>query len=178
MDNYAEFIERIDAASARLGTRRTSLTTTLGILVSLFEQNNTGFQLWNQRRIHADKLLANHTGKPEAYRTLSELSDVALKMEPMFRKRTQRLKERVAVVRERSEEIDRSLNELKRSKLKLETSRVLSQERENLRKAVADLAGTPEVPVVAGTDPGLRGDLDDAREAILLAEALLEVKGH
>ncbi|WP_133185433.1 hypothetical protein [Arthrobacter sp. Bz4] len=117
-----------------------------------------------------------HTNTPNAYKSLTDLQDVARNMETMFRKRTDRINERLAVVQQRCDEIDRSLRELERSKLKLESSRMLHADRENLRKAMADLAGTPEASISEARDPLLRDELGDAREAIALAEALLELK--
>ncbi|WP_247828212.1 hypothetical protein [Arthrobacter antioxidans] len=96
----------------------------------------------------------------------------------MFRTRTEWRSKRVAVVRRRSDEIEKSLTDLARSRLKLETSRMLSRERENLRKVMTDISGSLERSVAADIDPGVREDPNSAREAILLAEALLEVKAN
>jgi prefoldin subunit 5 len=177
-DNYAEFIERLDTAKKNLSARRTALTESLMIVASLSDQNETGLQLWAQRRARADALLARHRGPPEDYGSLSELHDIALKMESMFRNRTDRVGERLAAIQDRCDEIDASLGELQKSRDKLTTSRMLSQARESLNKAVAELSGAAydgAVPPVA--DRGLQEDLRRAREAIILAEALLEVKG-
>ncbi|MBG6225943.1 hypothetical protein IWX63_002526 [Arthrobacter sp. CAN_A2] len=145
---------------------------------AVLAQNSDGLTLWTQRRTRTDALLAKHATNSETQRTLTELRGVASTMEPMFRTRTERLGERVAVVRRRSDEIEESLNDLARSKLKLETSRMLSRERENLRKAMTDVSGTLEQPVAADIDPGVREDLNATHEAIILAEALLEVKAN
>lgn len=177
-DNYAQFIGLLDAATSNLTPRRGLLGGTLEILTLLFNQNNTGLQLWRSRLARASELLAGHSGTPESYSAVSELHDVALRMESMFRIRTQRVGERLAVVQARCAEIDRSLLELEKSKAKLMTARMLSQERENLRRAVSDLDGTPQGGVAAIPDPGLRDALKEAREAIILAEALMEAKGN
>lgn len=177
MDNYGQFIERLDAATAKLTARRESLSETLDILTTLFAQNNTGLGLWEEREARCGELLAARAGHADFYSTLNDLHSVALKMKPMFRTRTQRLGERVAVVRGRRDVIDKSLLELQKSRLKLDSSRMIAEERENLRKAVASIAGAPGDPVVALDDPALRGDLDDAHQAVILAEALLEAKG-
>ena len=47
---------------------------------------------------------------------------------------------------------------------------------ENLNRAIAALAGTSQAATVSTADFGLRNDLNDARRAIAMAEALLEVK--
>lgn len=177
-DNYAQFIGRLDAATTNLTPRRDSLSRALEILTLLFNQDSTGLQLWTERRTRVGDLLARHSGTPEGYGALSELHDVSLKMESMFRTRTLRITERLSAVRERCDEINRSLLELEKSRTKLTTSRMLSQERENLRKAIADLDGTPQGAVASLPDSGVRDALKEARGAITLAEALLEVKGN
>jgi hypothetical protein len=55
---------------------------------------------------------------------------------------------------------------------------MLALERENLRKVAADLSVPAEGISFRFPDPGLRESLREAREAIILAEALLEVKGN
>lgn len=178
MDNYAEFLARLNAASGSLRGRRESLATTLELLTGLFNLNHTGLQLWEQRLRTVTHLVDRHAGEPARKATLVELQEIASKMEPMFRTRTERIEARRSAIRERCAEIDRALRELEKSRLKLNSSRMLAQERENLSRAVTDLAGTPEGPVAAISDSGLREDLQGARRAIILAEALLEVKGN
>ncbi|MDQ0076815.1 hypothetical protein [Arthrobacter oryzae] len=176
MDNYKEFIGRLDAASAKLMVRRNGLDKTFEILTLLFRQNNTGLQLWEDRLSRCAGLLADFAGRPEREAAVMELHEIALKMEPLFRNRTQRVGNRLAVVRTRRDEINKSLAGLEKSKMKLTSSRMLTQERENLSRAIGELAGTADAAAVATPDPSLRNDLQDARHAIILAEALLEAK--
>jgi hypothetical protein len=176
VDNYEEFIGRLDAASAKLTVRRDTLDTTLEILTVLFRQNNAGLQLWEDRLLRCDALLADSAKIPEREAGLIELREIALKMEPLFRNRTQRIDERLTVVRARRDEINKSLAGLEKSRMKLTSSRMLAQERENLSRVIGELVGTPDAAAVVNPDPGLRSDLQDARHAIILAEAILEVK--
>ena len=176
VDNYDEFIGRLDAASAKLKVRRNTLNVILEILALLMRQNTTGLQLWEQRLHVCEELLAGTAGKPKRRTALVELHEVALKMEPLFRNRAQRVDVRLAAVRARCDEINRSLNGLAKSKTKLTSSRMLSQERENLSRAIGELSGTADAAAVVIPDPGLSSDLQDARHAIILAEALLEAK--
>lgn len=176
VDNYEEFIERLDAASAKLTVRRDTLNKTFEILTQLFMQNDTGLRLWEKRLGQCDELLADAAGKPARRAALIELHEIALKMEPLFRNRAQRVDVRLAAVRGRCDEINRSLNGLEKSKIKLTSSRMLSQERENLSRAIGELVGTADAAAVVNPDPGLRSDLQEARHAIILAEALLEAK--
>lgn len=177
-DNYAEFLERLDAAAASLTERRESQDRTLEIVDLLYKQNYTGLRLWEDRRAKVEEVLAGCSADSGTARTLSELRDIAVKMEPMFRTRTARARHRLAVLRGRREEITHSLTELEQSKIKLTSSRMLAQEHENLSRAVADLAGTPGGGIEVLPDVGLREDLKHAREAVILAEALMEVKGN
>jgi len=176
VDNYEEFISRLDAASAKLKVRRNTLNEIVEILALLMRQNTTGLQLWEQRLHVCEELLAGTAGKPKRRTALVELHEVALKMEPLFRNRAQRVDVRLAAVRARCDEINKSLHGLEKSKTKLTSSRMLSQERENLSRAIGELSGTADAAAVVNPDPGLRNDLQDARHAIILAEALLEAK--
>lgn len=177
MDNYEGFIERLDSATANLERRRDLLDRSLDIVLVLFRQNITGLQLWSQRRVLVTDQQDRHTGQAAGYRALSELNDAAVRMEILFRNRTRRIDEHIAVIRERTNVIDKSLVELEKSRAKLHSSRIVSQDRENLNKAIAELSGTPDRAISAVPDAGLRDALQEAREAIIMAEALLEVKG-
>ena len=53
-------------------------------------------------------------------------------MEAMFRGRAQRIQEKLSVMQGRREAIDKSLLELELSRMKLNSSRMLSQDREKL----------------------------------------------
>jgi hypothetical protein len=180
LDNYGEFIARLDAAAAKLSPRQDALATALGAAELLLAQNQTGLELWGQRLALISQLLARHSGTHEArrYSTLGELHDVAAKMERMFTSRTQRIQGVCHSIRARRDQINTSLFELEKSRVKLTSSRMLALERENLRKVADDLAVFPEGTSLGFPDSGLRESLREAREAIILAEALLEVKGN
>lgn len=175
-DNYAQFIAQLDSAAKNLDLRRESLSRSLDLVGLLYKQNEAGLRLWEERRIKVGKLAPRETKSPAKQKALSELLEVAVRMESMFLKRTQRIAEKQATIQGRCDEIKSSLLDLNRSKLKLESSRILSRERENLNRAIAELAGTPQAATVSTADFGLRNDLNDARRAIAMAEALLEVK--
>jgi hypothetical protein len=180
LDNYAKFIARLDAAAGKLIPRREALTTALGAAEMLLSQNQAGLELWGHRRSHISQLMARHSGTHEArrYSTLRELHDVAAKMERMFGSRAQRVEGVCHSIRARRDQINTALFELEKSRVKLASSRTLAQDRENLRK-VADNLSLPEEGISLGfPDPGLRESLREAREAIMMAEALLEVKGN
>ncbi|MCU1515635.1 MAG: hypothetical protein JWQ75_356, partial [Pseudarthrobacter sp.] len=86
LDNYAEFIGRLKAAAAKLTPRRDTLSTALDAAELLLIQNRTGAELWGQRRSRIRQLLEAHATDQYArtYKSLSELHEVALKMEQMF----------------------------------------------------------------------------------------------
>lgn len=178
LDNYAQFIEHLDAASNNLAARRESLNRTLALVGLLFEQNELGLKVWEERRTRVGKLVAKDVKSARQDKALRELLDVAHSMESMFLNRMQRIEGKQAGIQSQHDEISRSLLELARSALKLNSSRMLSRERENLNRAVADLAGTPQGTAFAPADLGLRNDLNEARTAIVQAEALLELKGN
>lgn len=180
LDNYAEFIGRLDAAIRNLLPRLDVLNNALGAAELLVNQNHAGVELWGERLSRLRQLLNRRAADQQSrtYTSLSELHDVAIKMEQMFSSRTQRVRQVCNGIRARRDQINAALFELDKSKLKLDSSRTLALERENLSKIAADLS-IPAEGVSGGVpDPGLRESLREAREAIILAEALLEVKGN
>ncbi|ALV40660.1 hypothetical protein AU252_05325 [Pseudarthrobacter sulfonivorans] len=176
-DNYAQFVEQLTAASKKLQARHDSLNRTLEIVTLLFKQNVLGLSLWEERRIKLSKLVAKDAISMDTANSLRELHDVALRMESMFLLRSQRIDEKKSAVSSHVDEINKSLLDLDRSKLNLLSSRMTMRDREKLNEAVAGVAGTPQGANAASSDPGLRDDLNEARRAMILAEALLELKG-
>lgn len=176
-DNYAQFIEQLTAASKNLQARRASLNRTHELVTMLFNQNVLGLKLWEERRVKLSDLVASETISLDKANSLRELHDVALEMKSMFLLRSQRVEEKKSAIKDRIDEINKSLLDLDRSKIKLHSSRMMMRDRENLSKAIAGVTGTPQGASAASSDPGLRDDLNEARRAIILAEALLELKG-
>lgn len=179
LDNYSEFIGRLETAAGKLTPRRDTLSAALDAAGLLLNQNNAGVELWDQRRTRIRQLLNLHAAKQaRTYRSLSELHEVAQKMEQMFSNRAERVRQVCSGIRARRDQINAALIELDKSKLKLAASRRIAQERENLSKIAADLSVSADNLSFGVPDPGLRDSLREAREAIILAEALLEVKGN
>ncbi|MDQ0679741.1 hypothetical protein QFZ30_003123 [Arthrobacter pascens] len=175
-DNYGEFLVRLDEATEALIRRRESLGTTIDVITRLYEHNLTGVDCWTKRRSDLHELLSEGE-ETELDKARAELEDVVLKMESAFNERTQRLFAKIRQMNGQYLEIEKSLLELQKSSVKLHSSRTLSQERGNLNKAVAGLSGNFSGSPSVNHDIGLRDDLTEAREAIILAEALIEVKG-
>ena len=188
-DSYAAFLARLDAATANLITRAASLDNALKAVSLLVGPYTVALRKWERRRIHVGEQLALHFGTPsgtqaatpsgstQTYTALSELHDTAQKMESMLRARILHLTEKLGVMQGRREAIDKSLLELEVSRAKLHSSRMLSQDRDNLSRALSELAGSTRAAVVV-SDLGLHSDLKEARQAVILAEALMEVKGY
>ena len=176
-DNYDDFLSRLDAATTNLSTRAASLEKAITAVALLLEPIESAVRKWERRRIHVGEHLDRHTGAPQTYTALSELHDVAVKMEAMLRARTQRLGEKLLVMQRRRAAIEKSLLELSMSRVTLNSSRMLWQDREKLSRVFSELAGSAHAagPI---SDLGLVADLKEAREAVILAEALMEVKGH
>ncbi|MEW9872571.1 hypothetical protein [Arthrobacter sp. HS15c] len=180
LDNYAEFIRRLETAAGNLIPRRDALSAALDAAGLLVNQNNAGVELWGQRRTRIRQLLNLQAAKQQArtYRSLTGLHEVALKMEQMFSNRAQRVQQVCSRLQARRDQINASLVELDKSKAKLTSSRRIAQERENLSKIAADLSVSTDNLSFGVPDPSLRDSLREAREAIVFAEALLEVKGN
>lgn len=175
MDNYAEFLQRLNTAEASLKSRQSALGHVRAIVSSALKDNDYGHREWVDRRVQLEDLIGS---QGMAGRTgLSDLLAVAINMESVFEGRCVRVGARLTAINNRIAEIDRPLRDLQISKEKLTSSRRVAEERENLSRAVQGLAGTAEGVATVTPDEGLRDDLKAAREAVVLAEALLELKG-
>lgn len=174
MDNYAEFLHRLDAAAKSLTERREALGRARAVVAAALEHNVYGYRAWTQRLDQVGKLLAGQAATDSA--GLQELHAVASNMQSMFRARSERVRSRLAAVDSRIGELDGPLHDLNLNKVRLTTSRRVAKEREKLGSAMQDLAGTAEGADSVVPDVGLHNDLKRAREAVVLAEALLELK--
>lgn len=174
-DNYAAFLARLEAATKTLSARVRSLDKALSAVSLLLERYRWALQEWEQRRTRVSEELTRHSGEPQTCVALSELHQTALQMESMHRAQTVRITEKLSVMQGRRNAIARSLMELEASRAKLDSSRMLSRDRENLGRVLYELAGAGGVSVKT-SDLGLRNDLKEARDAVILAEALMEVK--
>ncbi|QOT19369.1 hypothetical protein [Paenarthrobacter sp. YJN-5] len=174
VDNYGEFLQRLDTAAASLKKRHDKLSAALAVVSIAADQNQFGLDQWTKRHARLEGLLGNKNQAPAP--ALKDLYGVSGNMVSVFRARSENVEARRAAVQKRVNEICRSLNSLELSKQKLTSSRRFAEERENLSKAVLGLAGTAEGFAAPTPDGGLRDDLKTAREAVLLAEALLELK--
>jgi hypothetical protein len=176
-DNYEEFLSRLDAATTNLSTRAAALEKVITAVTLLLEPYESAVRQWERRRIYVGEHLARHAGTPQTSASLTDLHDMAVKMEVMLRARTKRLAEKLGVMQERRAAIDKSLLELEMSRIKLASSRTLAQDRAKLSRICSELAGAAQANGTVSA-VGLYGDLRQAREAVVLAEALMEVKGH
>lgn len=174
-DNYSTFIARIDQAAESLSYRKDSLTTSMLVVTELYKHSSVGLNLWARRRAFVEDLHSTESStRNDAF---DQLKAVSHKMESMFRERTLRLEATIETLRNRHAEIQASLLDLETSRMKLHSSRMLSAERENLNRAAGEPTGSVAPGSFVMSDVGLNEDLQRARGAIILAEALLEVKG-
>ena len=176
-DNYDEFLARLDAATTSLSTRAASLDKALSAVSLLLGPYESAVREWERRRLDLGEHLARGAWSPQTVTALGELHDVAAKMQSMLAGRTRRLTEKLWVMQGHRVAIHKSLLELESSRVKLNSSRTLSQDREKLGSVFSALAGAA-FTAPAFTDMGLLSDLREAREAVILAEALMEVKGY
>lgn len=140
--NYAEFLQRLDAAAASLQKRQDDLNAAWSVVAAVLADNRYGHVEWAKRKAQVESLLDNQQSPGRA--SLRDLHTVATKMEPLFQARAERVSGRVNAMRERIDEINKQLRDLRLSREKLTTSRRVAEERENLNRAVLDFAGTAE----------------------------------
>lgn len=174
MDNYAEFLQRLDTAANSLKDRRDALGLAQGVVTEALEDNDYGHQQWTERLAQIEKLKGEKAATAQA--GLQELHGVAANMQTVFRTRCERIRVRLGAVGARIDELDAPIRQLELSKARMKASRTVAAEREKLGRAIQDLAGTTEGADAVVPDAGLRDDLKVAREAVAHAEALLELK--
>ena len=178
VDNYAVFIARLDVAIDTLRRRQELIDRTAPLITLLHGQNEAGYSSWSSRRTHVEELLLRYDGRTEGYETLSDLLHSAQTLERKFEERTRRLESRVNSVQDRRSDIEKSLVDLEKSKAKLTMSLELTKERESLNRAIAALNDGPGDFSSVSENIGIAADLRTARQAVFLAEALLDLKGH
>lgn len=176
VDNYATFIARLDEAIATLRLRRASIDQVKPLLVLLHKQNQTGFTLWSERRLHVDELLTKDHNNPASFKHLAELLETARTLERKFQGRSHRIQGQLQRMEDSRKNVERSLIDLEKSKAKLNMSLTLTKDREILNHAITALDNVSGSPGTRANDNGFIVDLKSARNAIFLAEALLEVK--
>ena len=175
-DNYPAFIERVDDATVRLKTRLRSVIQALGAVSLLVEKYQGASLKWEQRRARVALERDRCAGEPETYAALRELHDTAVKMVGLHHAQTARITEKLHLLQDHRDAIHKALAELEAGRAKLVASRAVSQDRRKLKSALYELAGANGAAATT-PDPGLLSDLRQAREAVVLAEALMEVKG-
>lgn len=174
-DNYAAFILRLEAAASNLGKRAKAVDKAVSSVSLLLEKYQVALLGWERRRARVSEELDRYSGEPQTYATLAELHDTAVKMVSTRRTQALRIAEKLRRLQAQREAVGQSLRELEASRAKLTSARRLSRDRENLNRVIYQLAGPRSGPTTP--DQGLRNDLREARQAVILAEALMEVKG-
>src|SRR5689334_17787032 len=115
MDNYGEFLHRLDAAAKSLTERREALKRARTVVEAAFENNDYGRREWAKRLDKVEQLMAGRAA-PDA--KLQELHSVATNMLSMFQTRADRVGARLAAVDMRISELDAPLQDLNLSKVK------------------------------------------------------------
>lgn len=176
-DNYAQFESRLDSAIKSLSARNSSITVGQEIINQLIIDNRVSMSRWSKELRSVTAIISHYDGGDEGYRTLADLLDTATRMEALFRQRLERLREKQKAVDANQTAIMASISELEASKHRLGFSRMLHDDREKLRQTALELGGLDNSVATSIGDGGLPVDLKNAREAVAMAEALLEVKG-
>ncbi|HKU35338.1 MAG TPA: hypothetical protein VJP90_07280 [Paenarthrobacter sp.] len=140
---------------------------------------------WKQRKAAVDEALSQcaqdtfptaRFRATERYLALAELHDTAARMESKYGALVLGISERVSVLEGRLDAIRRSTQGLEDSRARLNASRSLALDRQNLSRISYELAASGGVPPRV-RDMGLGHDLREAQAAVLAAEALMELKG-
>ena len=175
-DNYDAFLSRLDAATSSLSTRAASLDKAWQPFPSSWDHlsppsgNGNDGAITSMNSSPSLRVAAVLHSAVRAPRRGRKDGINAPRPCPACHRK-------LAVMQGRREAIDKSLLELELSRIKLTSSRMLSQDREKLSSIFSEIAGSTAA-TGAIPDMGLLGDLKEAREAIILAEALMEVKGY
>src|SRR4051812_1752829 len=96
MDNYAEFLQRLDAATESLKQRHDALLRVRAVLSSVLFDNQSGYQQWADRQTRVKGLLGGP--EPAGRPGLKDLHAAAVNMESVFRARSTNVEGRLAAV--------------------------------------------------------------------------------
>lgn len=176
-DNFATFDSRLDTALGNLTKRHQSIGFGREVLSELVHSNQVAAGHWASERRKVTAIIQSYKGDADGYSVLNDLLETATRMEELFNLRRKRAIEKEKSIDAQGTAIMASIAELQTSKDRLGFSRMLHEDREKLRQTAIELGGLDGLPAVSISDGGLPVDLKNAREAIAMAEALLEVKG-
>lgn len=177
MDNYEEFKDRLLSASEDLKKRKGNVARQALLVQSLLEQNLDALEKWKLQHSKVHSIQDAYDGGADGYAIISDLVDTADRMVNMFSKRVKVLSQKVASVTTNYEVIEESLHELTVSISKLELSKMFHDDKTKLMEVESSLSG-PTYSDFDQSGVSLNKELSHAREAVIMAEALLEVKGH
>ncbi|WP_247828846.1 hypothetical protein [Arthrobacter antioxidans] len=173
-DNYAVFMDRLENAVVTLREKRALVDLAAPLVAELYRENQVGHQGWVDRRREVEAAIDEYRGDTTGYELLADLLRDATTLERTFEERTRRLEGKRRMIEDRHKDLDASLMELEQSKAKLDLSRMLTQDRSALSRTMSQDRSVMGTAVTGGID----AELESAREAVFLAEALVEVKGH
>lgn len=173
-DNYAVFMDRLENAIVTLRGKRALVDLAAPLVAELYRENQVGHQGWVDRRREVEAAIDEYRGDTTGYELLADLLRDATTLERTFEERTRRLEGKRRMIEDRHKDLDASLMELEQSKAKLDLSRMLTQDRSALSRTMSQDRSVMGTAVTGGID----AELESAREAVFLAEALVEVKGH
>ena len=173
-DNYLEFQERLATAAQQLATRQKSLLRAQNMIAELLKRSEKSLQAWEQRITGINAMLDAYHGGTEGYETLSDLKNTAGSIKSSVSNNTRNIQEKFNALTVQADEVATALNELERSKERLESSRSNNEAREKLRLASSRLSESQAQAL--GHAVLSKADLTQARLAIASAEALIEIK--
>lgn len=178
VDNYAAFKLRLSKASKDLTSRNVSVTGHLQVLKKMLECNTASFYKWDSEFDNVSSIRADYTGGDEGRGTLDDLVDTASRMKTLFTKRMAVLQSQITAIESNRTAICAAIADVNASINKLELSKLLHKDREKLLHAERQLSGFDGAPALTPGHHGLPLELHPAREAVAMAEALLELKGR
>lgn len=175
VDNYEEFKKRLTNAANDLKKRKSNVARHVSLLEVMLDQNRSALLSWSDQYKYAYSIQANYSGEADGYRIISDLVETSSRMKSLFAKRVNVLNEKSEAAQENLEAITKAIGDLDSSFAKLDFSKMLNDDKARLLATESALSGSP---ALAGGSHVMSQELHNAREAVAMAEALLELKGH
>lgn len=176
VDNHEAFKKRLTSASHDLKKRQENLSRYICVLEFLLEQNREALWNWSQQHKYAHDIQQAYTGGAEGYQIIGDLVTTASRMKSLFGKRVNVLNEKHMAVEANSDVVAKAIADLDASYTKLGLSKMLQDGKAKLLATESALNGS--ISPVEANSPVMSQELHAAREAVAMAEALLELKGH
>lgn len=173
-DNYATYINRIEAAQSSMREKREQQYRRIQFLQNSLEVEEEGMNQWGNRVAALEATLDCYAGDTKGYEGLAHLYDTAKTMYTAFLNKVEAIEASIAELQAQQEPLVTHINQLTAAKTKLMSAQSVEQARGTMdRILTSSISPGNRTPASFTDDQELRS----IRRLIAESEALAELKG-